>query len=125
MTTPGPAPELVLPRVRALRHRRRVRTTPLQDGDRVIASGWWPRCPADQLCVATSGSAPIDAAQRDPALDLTPETGVHGYGVSIGVNGQPEVAAQATQVTPDLTAAVARQPEGLLVIDAWLQREQP
>lgn len=83
--------------------------------------------PGDQLCVATSAfsTAQIDAAQRDPALALTPETGVHGYGVSIGANGQPEVEAHATEVTPDLAAAVARQPEGLLVIDAWLQREQP
>ncbi len=82
---------------------------------------------ADQLCVVTSrvSRAEIDAAQRDPALALTAATGVDLHGESLSAGGQPIVTADATLLTPELAAAVARQPEGLLVIDAWLQREQP
>jgi hypothetical protein len=78
---------------------------------------------ADELCVATSAYSPaeVQAVAADPALQVGVERQVYATGRGFSPQGQLQYNGQAVLLTPDLAAAVARHPQGLVEITVWLQ----
>lgn len=76
----------------------------------------------DEICVATSTYSPteIQSATQDPALQVGLDKQVYGTGRGFSRQGQVQYNAQAVLLTPELEAAVARHPRGLVEVTAWL-----
>jgi hypothetical protein len=74
------------------------------------------------LCVFSSRFTKAQqlAARADPAFAGGPRTQVYGSGDGLGRDGQIESYVSATILTPELEAAVARHPKGLVRLDLFL-----
>jgi hypothetical protein len=77
-----------------------------------------------QLCVFPSRytKAQAQAAQADPAFNGGAARQVYTTGQGLAPDGQLQVTVGATLETPELRAAVARHPAGLVRLDLFLNR---
>lgn len=77
-----------------------------------------------RLCVGVSRYTPaqVAAAQTDPAFKGGAATQVYAFGgTGLGPDAQVTVEVSATLLTPELEAAVAKHPKGLVRLDLFLK----